>query len=369
MSPEDFNDEKASDLVVADVLAMRSFTVRQDGSTGRTALYGLTYSQPVFDGVNVSQCATNKDPDHEAPAVGCKCGWYAYDERRWWGNRRSQETGDGQWVMPLRQVSAIVRLSGTVRICPRGLKSQYMEVVAITCSTFNLHELRIAFPNASIYLNEEEMFDKHPIETLSRSGEDSADMPLVMRPLQRLGKAIQNFIPDDIMHRAFVQSAKMLFGMAVLVAAFLTIDMITHGPERALPLLTLIAISPFFRLRATFTNVMVWWVMLVYAFSGTKRYIDSAIESAGMNENVVYGFILFLMLSPLLVVALQVARAINRRFAQMRRTARALHPYGTATMSMGTARVGKSAIGVSGAMGMHTLPAKMKESPSTEGNH
>lgn len=106
----DFDALKDTEPMVGDVYAFRGFTTSPTG-----ALVGMTYLQPILPGENRARCPHNSD--HEAPAVDCSCGFYAFDST------------PNTWRPG--QIDAVVKLSGRVIVCERGVRAEIMEVVAL----------------------------------------------------------------------------------------------------------------------------------------------------------------------------------------------------------------------------------------------
>lgn len=159
----DFDEHSPAEPVVGDVLALRSFRI--DIST--QTLGGLSYHQEIAPGINVAQCAHNLDDDtHPVPNNGCTCGWYAYDEIRHWGSNGGHPNHSRP--APTR-ASGIVRLSGRVIVCNRGLKAENMEIVALTVHPQDASMVQQLFPAVELFDDEEQMIKAYPLTRLERN--------------------------------------------------------------------------------------------------------------------------------------------------------------------------------------------------------
>lgn len=104
-----FDAVKGAENLSGDIYGLRTFRVTPNGD-----LAGLTYKQPIISGLNRARCGAGRD--HRAPSENCMCGFYALDED-------NQLWADG--------VIAVVRLSGRILVCERGLRAEVLEIVAL----------------------------------------------------------------------------------------------------------------------------------------------------------------------------------------------------------------------------------------------
>lgn len=158
----DFDEHLPIDPIVGNVLALRAFRI--DVST--QTLGGLSYHQEIVPGINVAQCAHHLDDDsHPVPNNGCTCGWYAYDEVRHWGFGGGQPNHSRP--RPTR-ASGIVRLSGRVIVCNRGLKAENLEIVALTVHPQDESTIEQLFPDVELFDDEAQMIKAYPLTRLDR---------------------------------------------------------------------------------------------------------------------------------------------------------------------------------------------------------
>lgn len=150
----DFDALKGADTVVGDIYAFRGFTVNNMGD-----LVGLTFRQPILAGMNKARCPVN--PNHHAPDPGCKCGFYAFDS-------------DPEAWAP-HQIDSVVRLSGKIVVCERGIRAEIMEIVALTGGNRSLADGM----NVPWFQDRESMLEHFPITTIDRPEvEEEASEPV-----------------------------------------------------------------------------------------------------------------------------------------------------------------------------------------------
>lgn len=364
MNTFDFSEAKAEPYV-GSVRAMRSFRVRHQAASGAAVLGGLHFEQPVVDGVNVSQCGAIVS-DHDAtdvPRSGCRCGWYAYDQRRWWNDRLAWEEEVGVWRLPRGSVSAIVNLSGEIILCERGLKAQYMEVVAIACSETEEMPLRKTFPRADFYLNEEEMLEAYPVQSLSRDPEGEPGWKTRMR---KVGRTVQEFSFSDLLRRMMIVLLKAaLLGLFALLLDF-GFRLMPEGLTRALPLLGIVLLSPVIGQRGgLLMRSVIWWVALFHAFIPNQEQIVNAAQTLGINYEWVYILFTAMVLTPLILLVYEA----TTRFSRKRLRPAAGGGLGAASTMVSAPQRG-IALGAPHTLGWgasrRSLPVKLKE-PSPQG--
>ena len=167
----DFTESTHVEPVVGEVLALRSFNI----DTTTWTLGGLTFHQEIAPGVNLAQCAHTNTSDaehqaHIAPVPGCTCGWYAYDEVRHWNGPSTPRWPTGQ------EVFAVVRLSGKIIVCERGLKAEEMEVLAVAVDPAYTALIHSVLPDVKVFLDEESMLEQYPLQRLSRGEDEGEEM-------------------------------------------------------------------------------------------------------------------------------------------------------------------------------------------------
>ena len=140
--------------VIEDILCTRQFVFR-GGS-----LYSLTVDKPVVSGINEAYC--DKAYEHPSPDPECTCGFYVYDSQNIW------------WSDSPENIKAIVKASGQIVVCDRGLRAEKIEILAITKSSYHYDDeyfdkqIREKYPNVHIFNDEESMFAEFPITTIDR---------------------------------------------------------------------------------------------------------------------------------------------------------------------------------------------------------
>lgn len=177
-SYSDFHENK-TEPIVGDVYATRIFTLQRNDA-GEVELVGFTYRQPILPGVNQAQCGL-EDGYHAAPAPGCTCGWYAYDEERRWSD-------DPVYV------EAIVRLSGKIVVCERGLKAAELEVVALAHGAAAAEgELLREYLKANRQIEEfptsQAMLSAYPLSRMQRTPQRGAGLRSFWEALRSAGES------------------------------------------------------------------------------------------------------------------------------------------------------------------------------------
>lgn len=151
----DFHEVDSPDPIVGPVYASRTFTFEH----GRGILEGPSVPQPVLDGVNVAKCTAHfprvSAREHRAPAEGCTCGFYAYDQEPNWFH-----------LGVPGEVHAVVELSGKIILCERGVKAQKMRVIAVSGDPGRGFVAN--YPTVRVCRDDEEMLAEYPLANLPR---------------------------------------------------------------------------------------------------------------------------------------------------------------------------------------------------------
>lgn len=324
----DFTESTSVDPVVGEVLALRSFRI--DPLT-RT-LGGLYFRQEVAPGVNLAQCGlTASDGGHTAPHAGCSCGWYAYDEVRHWIGSSPPRRPVG-W-----EVSAVVRLSGRIIVCERGLKAEGMEVVAVavdpSCAGF-IHD---ALPGVEVFADEASMLRAHPLQRLDREAGDGmggrteinlAGLTIpVAKPLRALSRATGRVksaratLTSNMAFWSAWNAAKWLLAKMATVTVWVAILWLVKAlfpPENLggfgafVPFGVLLLLSPLLDLWRSVQGVLVYLALLTYGFLGSADVIERMSASLAMTEAQVTFIVASVYMGPLALVLIRSMRHLFR---------------------------------------------------------
>lgn len=174
-NPRDFeNANECDELAVGEIRAYRKFRIQKRGTY--VNLVGLAFPQPVDSGVNYAPCYRHhsgeaKNHSSRTPDPNCTCGFYGYDSYRQWPTPRFSTA---------LIVDAVVKFSGKIIVCERGLRAEKMEVEAIsepkkgmnTEESLNFNILKLSFPNVEFYDSAKEMLENHPLTPVERQETD-----------------------------------------------------------------------------------------------------------------------------------------------------------------------------------------------------
>ena len=137
----------ASDLLVGEIRALRTFRLTGDGALLPVAHDG----QPWSDGPNAARCERG---GHTPAAPGCTCGFYAYGTRR-----AAYQQAEA------RRVLAVVACWGRVVPGTLGLRAQHARIEALWVSRRVPRErlalVRRRYPSAAWYESRRGMLRRH----------------------------------------------------------------------------------------------------------------------------------------------------------------------------------------------------------------
>lgn len=154
---------------IEDVYATRSFVVKTFEGR-RRGLGSITKCDEIKPGINTAECHYRSEGHAIPPDPECTCGFYCYDVakgRLWYG-------ANGDHV-----VDAIVRVSGRVVVHPKGLRVQYMEVVAFARrkrTAVAEDELKAMFPNVPVFSSLSDALSEFPVTPIEREPESPRQM-------------------------------------------------------------------------------------------------------------------------------------------------------------------------------------------------
>lgn len=303
----DFNELPPPEPVVADVLAFRSFRIDPVAGT----LGGLTYHQEIGEGVNVACCANAAG--HAAPQEGCTCGWYAYDEFRRWGT--TAPPSKPVKLIPLHP-TGIVRLSGKIIVCERGLKAENMEIIALAVHSKDQAFLRTAFPNVEFYTDEETMIASHPLTRLDRgdaaptsaatTGQPAATVggvrvphwltrngPIAKHVTHTWGTLFNNVSYWEILRTVAMRTLLLtliITGFHALGGAITNVypgDSL-GGFGALIPLGILVLLSPLLNLRRSLVGLALYIYLFNYGLVGSADAIEALIAAGTLTTVQVY---------------------------------------------------------------------------------
>lgn len=322
----DFDEHSAGDLVVGDVLAFRAFRIDRATET----LGGLSYHQEIVPGINVAQCAYHLDDiRHSVPHGGCTCGWYAYDEFRHWGPGGAQP---GRLrPRPLR-ASGIVRLSGRVIICERGVKAENLEIIALTVHSDDESLVKQMFPDVELFDNEAKMINAYPLTRLDR--EDSGDDvhhnrgakitswftrkgPIATFAVSKWNALTGQATASEIIRWAVVRVFLLGLGFTVLYAISDTANIVyptgsAGGFGPLIPLGILILLSPIMNLWRSAFGLLTYLLVLNYGLTNSAETVEPLITSAGFTNTQMAVAVLTLYLVPGFLLLMRVVSLIAR---------------------------------------------------------
>lgn len=202
--------------IVGDILATRIFSL-----TSKGILKSHNHETLFSDGINQALCM-NPMRSHEslasAPNDNCSCGFYVYDSKNiWWDDNKTNDDGE-------HLIKAVVRVSGKVLLCERGLRAQKIEILAVSipksvCDC-QIEKLKENYPNIRIFQNDKEMLNNYEIVTLDRKREpisfEKVSFKKSIKDLMRLlGDSHFVFIG------AFYLASSIIFGTQGLSTAYL----------------------------------------------------------------------------------------------------------------------------------------------------
>ncbi len=111
---DDFDGLGDVEPVIGPVRMVRTFEIGDDGAL--LAINGRPSTPAWVDGDNTAKCLFAR---HHAPAVGCTCGFYAYNDPRW------LQYGEQNNVL------AVVECHGRTIAGTRGIRTQRIRIVAL----------------------------------------------------------------------------------------------------------------------------------------------------------------------------------------------------------------------------------------------
>jgi hypothetical protein len=146
-APFDGPGRVASDLLVGEIRALRTFRLTGDGELLPVA-HG---TQPWSDGPNTARCERG---GHTPAAPGCSCGFYAYGTRR-----AAYQHAEA------RQVLAVVACWGRVVPGTLGLRAQHARIEALWVTRWVPRErialVRRRYPSVAWYESRRGMLRRH----------------------------------------------------------------------------------------------------------------------------------------------------------------------------------------------------------------
>src|SRR5699024_7306267 len=135
------------ELIVRYILVTRFIS-----STSEDILKWHNHETLFSYGINQALCM-NPMRSHEslasAPNDNCSCGFYVYDSKNiWWDDNKTNDDGE-------HLIKAVVRVSGKVLLCERGLRAQKIEILAVSipksvCDC-QIEKLKENYPNIRIF--------------------------------------------------------------------------------------------------------------------------------------------------------------------------------------------------------------------------
>lgn len=370
--PNDF-DERTAEPFVGEVLGLRAFRI--DPSTG--TLGGLTYHQEIASGVNVAQCAFHEgEAEHVAPHPGCSCGWYAYDEARHWPGAHSGAL----------TFTAVVRLSGQIVVCERGLKAQYMEVIAATALPAVIPVIQKALPGVAMFADEESMLAAHPPQKVSRDdaeeggGEQSA--PAVHAVQHQVGvwaklRAVVSHTWSNLTSNPAVRDpvTRLLWATLrlTLCAMFLCALMLASrgvfppgsvgGFGALVPFGIFIALSPLLNLWRSPTGLLAYILLLSYGLGGSTGTLEAALGGSPVTPGQMVVIVLSLYGVPIFLLV----QCLMKRFASTSSQRGSVVARG-AVVAGNSVVLGAAGRGKTIAVRPNYLPKKIKSDSGRNGN-
>lgn len=376
----DFEENSVDEYHVArDLLAFRAFQINGQPEM----LSGVTYRQELAPGINIAQCP--KAPEHEqhhAPQEGCSCGWYAYDENRHWQG--------GAGVTPHgkpfpNRATGIVRLSGKIIVCERGLKAEHMEILALAVHPLNEVFIRTQFPDVEVFHDEKEMLKQYPLERLPREKEDGmgerAGTSVATGPIRKTLTAGATTVTNlwrrataqTTLHnvlRWVVRHTLMPVSLAILAYTILSALRVYFPPESMggfgtlAPFGLMVLLSPLFNVGRSFIGICIYLALLTYGLLGSTSAVDALMgeDSPWAREAAVTLISLYSV-----PIVLLVGRIMRRFIARPPLTAYAGAPLGAAVRQVGAVRTGRT-VHPHVLQSANYLPKKVKSNMPGDGN-
>lgn len=381
----DFTENSVDEYHVGrDLFAFRAFRIGGEPQT----LTGLTFRQELAPEVNVAQCPfvdeDDEESEHFAPAMGCSCGWYAYDERRHW----QKGTTTSRHGKPIPGwATGVVRLSGRIIVCERGLKAEYMEVVALAVHPMDEFFVRSEFPDVKVFSDERKMLKQYPLERLPREKEDemggSAGDLTVARPLRKALNAGTNLASNvwrkitaqprlgDVL-RALVK--RSIMGAVFLAVVFAGLGALrTYFPPESLsgfgslvPFGLLVLLSPLLNMWRSVGGPCLYLILLTYGLMGSRTAVDVLLGEGSPWAEQMGVAVIILYVVPVVALGGRIARRMSSQTPTA--GAMATRPYGSQTVILGQAGVGKTYNPLASARSANRLPKKVKSSPPRGGD-
>ena len=202
----------SNEPIVDDVYATRVFKLNNDGS-----LESAVKGQIFINGINKAVCTPlerkRRHYADDVPNDKCSCGFYVYDNKNiWWGANDFDDL----------IVKAVVRISGKVLLCNRGLRAEKLEIVALTIPDYVdekiIAKLTNNYRNVRTFSNHVNMLNAYEVKQFER---ETREYNFVQTSLKKSFTFVQTSLK-----KSFTDLFKMLIkDFRLFLLAFLAITM------------------------------------------------------------------------------------------------------------------------------------------------
>lgn len=195
-----FHSVDFDDVIPTDLYAVREFHVYNG------YLVGLSHPQAfAIDETNVAQCTKVHD---SVPDPKCTCGFYVYDNPKYWWTTKPHALPDGV-------VKAVVRVSGKIVVCARGLRAEELDIIALACNTNTL--LPENCSKLPVYNTVHELLAQYTVKPLDRP--DNVE-PNLFTEFKKFDKS--SLIPRK------PNEIQLLNKSLLVISALIAITMVAH---------------------------------------------------------------------------------------------------------------------------------------------
>lgn len=267
--------------VIQDIYAARRFILEQTPSG--LQLTGLTFKQPIVDGINIAACGAF---DHEAPLAECTCGFYAYDDQE-------SQFGIG--------IDAVVKLSGRIIVCHSGVRAERLEIVAIASPSEEIRDGLTEVTSAPIFDSREKMYAKFPVSKLKRPERTLKNdfKNRAKAEVQKVGSYFKNN-----WKRLVVKAAKWAFIVAGLIflLRFEASMLPTGAKEHAILTVAVMAALAFAAVRAPLVLVALFYVGISVSSVSIANHFVEEIKSLGLDKFIVINYSAFVAFGFIVII-------------------------------------------------------------------
>lgn len=192
-----FHSVDFDDVIPTDLYAVREFHVYNG------YLVGLSHPQAfAIDETNVAQCTKDHD---SVPDPKCTCGFYVYDNPKYWWTTKPHALPDGV-------VKAVVRVSGKIVVCAKGLRAEELDIIALACNANTyLPENCSELP---VYNTVNELLSQYTVKPLDRPNNGESNLFTEFKKFDKFTLIPRKPNEIQLLNKSFVTISAL---MAVMV--------------------------------------------------------------------------------------------------------------------------------------------------------